>query len=216
LRRQAPSDRGRRDASAVVIQSGATFVAAGVDRLLGTADVVVRPLPSNTETDPVVVGVALDTEGNPQLVLDPQALVAAAQVSRAMQVESQASPRWPVLVIDDSLTTRMLEQAILESAGYDVELATSAEEAITKAKTKRYGLFVVDVEMAGMDGFEFVSRTRADPVLREIPAILVTSRGSDEDRQRGRDAGANGYIVKGEFDQNHLLQSIRELIGEGQ
>jgi two-component system chemotaxis sensor kinase CheA len=66
-----------------------------------------------------------------------------------------------------------------------------------------------------MDGFEFVASTRADPDLRETPAILVTSRGSAEDRQRGRDAGARGYIVKGEFDQGHLLQAIRELIGAG-
>lgn len=120
-----------------------------------------------------------------------------------------------MLVVDDSLTTRMLEQSILESAGYEVELATSAEEALSKAKEKRYGLFVVDVEMPGMDGFEFVASTRADPDLRETPAILVTSRGSAEDRQRGRDAGARGYIVKGEFDQGHLLQAIRELIGAG-
>jgi two-component system chemotaxis sensor kinase CheA len=120
-----------------------------------------------------------------------------------------------VLVIDDSLTTRMLEQSILESAGYDVELATSAEEGLSKAKSKRYGLFVVDVEMPGMDGFGFVARTRADPVLCETPAILVTSRGSVEDRQRGRDAGASGYIVKGEFDQGHILQTIRDLIGTG-
>jgi len=216
LRRHAPSDRRRRYWSAIVVQFGAALAAVGVDRLLGTADVVVRPLPSQTETDAVVAGAALDSEGNPQLVLDPRELVAAARAGRGILAEAAAVARWPVLVIDDSLTTRMLEQSILESAGYEVELATSAEEAIGKAKGKHYGLFVVDVEMPGMDGFEFVSRTRADPGLRETPAILVTSRGSQEDRQRGREAGARGYIVKGEFDQVHLLHTIRELIGEGQ
>src|ERR1019366_6513551 len=156
-----------------------------------------------------------DSEGHPQLVLDPEGLVAAARVGRGALAEPEPPPRRPALVIDDSLTTRMLEQSILESAGYEVELATSAEEALGKAKDRRYGPFVVDVEMPGMDGFEFVGRTRADPVLRETPAILVTSRGSVEDRQRGRDAGARGYIVKGEFDQGRLLQTIRDLIGAG-
>jgi two-component system chemotaxis sensor kinase CheA len=215
LGRPTSSDRGKRHWSAVVIQSGTTLAAVGVDRLLGTASVVVRPLPSHTEVDTIVAGAALDAEGHPQLVLDPEGLIAAAKERRGAISKPDVLPRRPVLVVDDSLTTRMLEQSILESAGYEVELATSAEEALGKAKHKRYALFVVDVEMPGMDGFEFVASTRADAVLRETPAILVTSRGSAEDRQRGKDAGARGYIVKGEFDQGHLLQAIRELIGAG-
>jgi two-component system chemotaxis sensor kinase CheA len=215
LRRPMTSDRGRRHWSAVVVEAGTALAAVGVDRLVGTSNVVVRPLPPEAEVDVVVAGAALDAEGHPQLVLDPEGLVAAAHLGRGALAEPDSPPRWPVLVIDDSLTTRMLEQSILESAGYDVELATSAEEGLGKAKNKRYGLFVVDVEMPGMDGFDFVARTRADPVLRETPAILVTSRGSGEDRRRGRDAGASGYIVKGEFDQGHLLQTIRDLIGAG-
>jgi two-component system chemotaxis sensor kinase CheA len=118
-----------------------------------------------------------------------------------------------VLVIDDSLTTRMLEQSILESAGYEVDLAVSAEEALEIARRKRYALFLVDVEMPGLDGFGFVERARADPALHDIPSVLVTSRAAPEDRQRGRDVGARGYIAKGEFDQAELLAMIRPLIG---
>jgi two-component system chemotaxis sensor kinase CheA len=126
---------------------------------------------------------------------------------------TEPTTRLPVLVVDDSLTTRMLEQSILESAGYEVDVATSAEQALEKSKARAYGLFVVDVEMPGMDGFEFVARTRTDPSLRNTPAILVTSRGSAEDKRRGFEAGARAYIVKGEFDQGHLLRAIRELVG---
>jgi two-component system chemotaxis sensor kinase CheA len=72
---------------------------------------------------------------------------------------------------------------------------------------------MVDVEMPGMNGFEFVEKTRADAQLREVPAILVTSRGSPEDRRRGLEAGARAYVVKGEFDQSQLLSAIRELLG---
>jgi two-component system chemotaxis sensor kinase CheA len=64
-----------------------------------------------------------------------------------------------------------------------------------------------------MDGFEFVTKVRADPVLQGIPCVLVTSRNAPEDLQRGYKAGARAYIVKGEFDQNQLLQVIRNLIG---
>ena len=202
--------------SAVVVQAGGRCVALGVERLLGAATIVMRELPSVIEADAVVAGASLDAEGTPQLVLDPAGLVAAAERSRGetfkAAAETQGQPA-PILVIDDSLTTRMLEQSILEAAGYQVELAVSAEDGLIKAHDHRYSLFIVDVEMPGMDGFGFVAQTRADPVLRDIPAILVTSRDAVADRLRGQQVGASAFIVKGEFDQMQLLQTIRTLIG---
>jgi two-component system chemotaxis sensor kinase CheA len=117
-----------------------------------------------------------------------------------------------VLIVDDSLTTRMLEQSILESAGYEVVLASSAEEGLDVAGRQPFGLFLVDVEMPGMDGFSFVARTRQDAELADVPAIMVTSRDSPDDLRRGVEAGASDHIVKGEFDQERLLARIRELI----
>ena len=172
-----------------------------------------RPMPPGVNADPVVAGASLDAEGNPQLVLDAAGLLAACEQFQSGAAEGDAPRRLPILVIDDSLTTRMLEQSILESAGYDVEIAVSAEQGLEKARQKRYGFFIVDVEMPGMDGFEFVTRTRADPVLGSVPAILVTSLGAPEHRQRGLEAGASAFIVKGEFDQTLLLDRIRSLLG---
>ena len=199
--------------SAIIIEGRSGTAAIGVDRLLGTANVVVRPLPSLAVADTIVTGTSLNAEGDPQLILDPDGLVAAASRGHGTSIEKPAAKRAPVLVIDDSLTTRMLEQSILESAGYEVEVATSGEEGLEKARTKQYGLFLVDVEMPGMDGFEFVARTRADAQLSAVPSILVTSRNSIEDRRRGEQAGARAYIVKGEFDQGYLLRMTRELFG---
>jgi two-component system chemotaxis sensor kinase CheA len=106
----------------------------------------------------------------------------------------------------------VLEQSILESAGYAVELATCAEEGLDKARRRRYGLFLVDVEMPGMDGFGFVRAIRADPALADTPAILVTSRDTPQDRRRGAEAGAHAYVVKGEFEQGKVLEIIRGLL----
>ena len=197
----------------VVVVAGAGGLAAiGVDRLLGTVRIVARPLPDRLNASSIVVGASLDAEGNPQLVLDPDALVVAAQRGDADRLDPPSVAR-PVLVIDDSLTTRMLEQSILESAGYDVDVAISAEEGLDILRHKRYGVILVDVEMPGMDGFTFIERIRADTSLREIPAILVTSRASPEDRQRGRDVGAHGHVLKSEFDQAELLAMIAPLMG---
>jgi two-component system chemotaxis sensor kinase CheA len=211
LRQPSTGRQAAQRFSAVVVRSGMERAAVGVDRVLSTATVLLRPIPAFAGVDPVVAGAALDAEGNPQIVLDPAALVLAAGMKQAISVQ-EAPPRTPVvLVIDDSLTTRMLEQSILETAGYEVHLATSGEEGLEKARTADYDLFVVDVEMPGMDGFEFVTRAGSTPALADVPCILVTSRNSPQDKKRGEEAGARAYVVKGEFDQAQLLQTIRRL-----
>ena len=198
--------------TAIVVAGAEGIAAIGVDRLLGTGKIVVRPLPQGMAASPIVVGATLDADGNPQLVLDPDGLVAAAHRGSIGEFDAPA-PKRPVLVVDDSLTTRMLEQSILESAGYDVDVALSGEEALDRVRDKRYALILVDVEMPGMDGFTFIEHLRADQTLRDIPAILVTSRAGPEDLQRGRDVGAQGHIVKSEFDQAQLLSMIAPLAG---
>ena len=203
--------RGKEWWMMVIVAAGDELVAVGVDRLLAVGNVVVRALPRLAPAHPLIAGAALDDDGTPRLVLDPHGLVAAARGGQhRLPVTEQRVPH--VLVIDDSLTTRMLEQSILESAGFLVDTATSAEEGLEKARRGNYQLFLVDVEMPGMDGFTFVETTRADPALRAVPAILVTSRNAAADRQRGLDAGASDYVVKGEFDQVRLLTTIRKLV----
>ncbi|GAB7051131.1 hybrid sensor histidine kinase/response regulator [Catenuloplanes indicus] len=217
-----PAPAAKTAAVAVVVKAGADIVAVCVDRLLGTSVLIVRPLPELAPAGPVISGLSMDAEGNPRLVLDPHGLVAAGGRSTAARTgeaapmattEDDAAGRRPILVVDDSLTTRMLEQSILESAGYQVDLAASGEEGLERAKYRSYALFLVDVDMPGIDGFTFVEQTRADPVLRETPAILVTSRSSPEDRRRGFDVGASAYVVKSEFDQEELLDYIKGLVG---
>ncbi|MFI7586887.1 response regulator [Spongisporangium articulatum] len=184
-------------------------VAAAVPRLLGTAEPAVRPLPLLTPATALVAGVWLDGD-TPRLVLDPAAVVAAA--TRRGPTPAVPAPRAPVLVIDDSLTTRMLEQSILESAGYRVEVASSAEEGLARASRTRYSVVLCDVEMPGMDGFGFLEQVRSRPELRDLPCILVTSRASAADRQRGLDAGADAHIDKGQFHQGVLLETIHRLL----
>ncbi|WP_433044450.1 hybrid sensor histidine kinase/response regulator [Dactylosporangium sp. CS-033363] len=214
----APNGNATAGAVAVVLASGDDVFAVGADRLLGTSTLVVRPLPELAPAAPVVGGVSIDAEGNPRIVLDPAGLATAAATAGGSQIfaepeEVAASELPPILVVDDSLTTRMLERSILESAGYRVELAASAEEGLERARRRPYALFLVDIDMPGLDGFAFVEMTRADPQTARTPAILVSSRASAEDRRRGADAGAAAYMVKSAFDQEELLARIRELAG---
>lgn len=211
--RQSRQSAPRAAWPAVIVSAGTRRAAVAVDRLRGASEVVIRPLPPAVPVDPIVAGAFLDAEGNAELVLDAAGLLAAVEGSAGSTAPEAEPVRSPVLVIDDSLTTRMLEQSILESAGYEVELAVSAEQGLEKARQREFGVFIVDVEMPGLSGFEFVELTRADPKLGRVPAILVSSRASNEDRQRGEAAGASAYVVKGDFDQNVLLGTIRRLLG---
>lgn len=197
--------------SAVIVAGGDAMAAIGVDRLRGTSRVVVRPMSERVPKSALVAGVSLDAEGNPQLVIDALGLVSQAP-RIAMQVDAGTPAQIAILVVDDSLTTRMLEQSILESAGYAVDVAASGEEGLDAARRKAYALILVDVEMPGIDGFTFVEQARADPQLHETPIILVTSRNAPEDIRRGHEVRANGYVVKGEFNQTKLLGMIRPLV----
>ncbi|WP_240670540.1 hybrid sensor histidine kinase/response regulator [Actinoplanes solisilvae] len=215
LRATPPDKSDSGSGVAIVLAADRDTVAIGVDRLAGTTTLVARPLPDLAPAAPVIGSVSIDLDGNPRLVLDAHGLVAEARhESTAARSESAAVPRsrMPILVVDDSLTTRQLERSILESAGYEVDLAASGEEGLEKARARAYGLYLTDIDMPGIDGFTFVERTRADPALAPVPAILVSSRASAEDRRRGTDVGASAYVVKGEFNQEELLAHIRRLI----
>lgn len=202
---------GRRHVTVVIIQGETGTAAVGVDRLLGVTESVVRPLPALADAAAYVAGASLGANSAPRLVLDARALAVAIGAAEA-EGPAPVATRRPILVVDDSLTTRMLEQSILESAGYLVDLAVSGEDALRRLRECHYGLLLVDVEMPGMDGFALIEQLRLDPAWREIPAILVTSRESRHDRQRGLAVGAQDYVIKGEFDQRRLLRRIGELL----
>jgi two-component system chemotaxis sensor kinase CheA len=203
-----------RPMTAVILSAADTISAVAVERLCGIDTVVLRPLPAACPADPLILGVHLDGEGNPRMVLDPEVLVKQRYRNDAENGAhiGAVNAATPILIIDDSLTTRMLESSILESAGFTVEMASSAEEGLDMAHRNLYALFLVDVEMPGMDGFSFVERTQTDPLLRDVPSVLVTSRDSAEDRRRAKDCGARAHIIKGEFDQAEFLQRVAELV----
>jgi two-component system chemotaxis sensor kinase CheA len=118
-----------------------------------------------------------------------------------------------ILVVEDSITSRVLLKNILESAGYRVTTAVDGVDAYTALKTATFDLVVSDVEMPRMDGFDLTEKIRADKQYSELPVVLVTALGSREHRERGIEVGANAYIVKSSFDQSNLLQVVGQLLG---
>src|SRR5262249_31321317 len=145
--------------TAVIVGTDDGPIGLGVDRLTGLKSIVARPAPAPAALSAAVGGATLDLDGDPELVLDVAGLTAILRASQPKPAVAPAQQR-SVLVIDDSMTTRMLEKSILEGAGYDVDMAESAEEGFERLLGKRFGLILVDVEMPGMDGFDFIGRLR--------------------------------------------------------
>jgi two-component system, chemotaxis family, sensor kinase CheA len=117
-----------------------------------------------------------------------------------------------VLVVEDSLVAGELQKSILVAAGYEAEIAHDGAEALEMLPQRPWDLVVADVDMPRMDGFELTARLRADARFKTLPVIIVTARESVEDRRRGFEAGANAYVLKQEFDQIQLLDTVQRLI----
>jgi two-component system chemotaxis sensor kinase CheA len=160
------------------------------------------------------LGAAILGDGRIALVLDPNHLLNAPREETALDRHADVTLRPPgtVLVVDDQFSARELQRSILEVAGYRVEVARDGLEALRRiGEMTELDLVVTDVQMPEMDGFELVEAIRADDAHRSLPVVVVTSLGDEASRRRGADAGADAYVVKNEFDQEALLETIERL-----
>jgi two-component system, chemotaxis family, sensor kinase CheA len=201
----------------VVLSAGDGCVAMAVDELVGECEVLSRPIPRTLMTSPIVAGAAAVGGGRTVPVLNPAELVrlsigAARQGTLAeLSMPAMRQTTHSILVVEDSLTSRTLLKNMLELAGHRVEVAGDGVEGLRKLRTGRFDLVVSDIEMPNLDGIALTQAIRADAMLARLPVILVTSLASPADRERGAEAGANAYIVKSDFEDGNLLQSIAEL-----
>jgi two-component system chemotaxis sensor kinase CheA len=201
---------------AVLLNAGGLRLALAVDELLVEQEAVMRPV--GRKPLPRVSGAVLLGSGKVALVLDAQAAVLAglAEVGGPgvkVAAAAAAPARRRVLVVDDSITTRALEQSILEAAGYDVLTAVDGSEAWRALLEHGADLVVADVEMPRMDGFALCEAIRGSKRFKELPIVLVTAMETPEHRARGLEVGADAYIGKSSFDQQGLLDTIRQLLG---
>jgi two-component system chemotaxis sensor kinase CheA len=202
---------------ALILRSGDKLVAFLIDDLLSEQELVVKNLGREMVRVRNVGGVALLGTGKVIVILNPSDLVKAAQASVRHGASAPAEvvetrPHARILVVDDSITTRTLEENILEAAGYEVLTAAEGREALDLLRRARCDLIIADVEMPRMDGLKLTEAIRRDKELKHLPLILVTSREQPSDRERGMLAGADAYIVKSEFDQDELLETIGQLL----
>lgn len=204
---------GDNSTNVVVLQVGGRKIALLVHRVLGRRQAVIKGLSEHLRTNPLLSGGGITTEGRIAFLLRPKALLERVDgVQDAMPVEHETQEKHSVLVVDDSLTTRMLEKRVLDGAGYKTTLACNGVEALKELEKQRFDLIIVDFEMPEMDGVNLTRHIRGDSRLSKTPIIMLTSRGDDEDKRLGLLAGVQAYLVKGNFDQAHFLSVVEDLI----
>ncbi|GAW66132.1 chemotaxis protein CheA [Geoanaerobacter pelophilus] len=214
LPRQA---KGAQALAVIVLKLADQRLAFAVDAHLGSSEVVVKGLGKQFRRVRFLFGATIMGDGNPALILNVPDLFAAAANGGRAAVRDEAggaeARRFRVLVVDDSITTRTMEQSILLTHGYQVVTAVSGEDALDKCDAEDFDLIISDVEMPGVNGFELTRRLRESERYREVPVIIVSSLSRDEDKRQALQAGAQAYIVKGAFDQGMLLETVQMLIG---
>ena len=204
----------------LALQTADRAVAFEIDDMQSDMEVVLKSLGRELENAPFVTGAALLGSGEIIIVLDANELVRRSMgmgmvvrqrlMARQPELVTRTRPR--VLVVDDSITTRTLEKNILEAVGFEVFVAIDGVEAWQRIAELDPDVVVTDVEMPNMNGFELTRRIKNDETTKKLPVVLLTSLSKPEQRAEGLKAGADAYLVKTNFDQQELLETIQSLL----
>lgn len=125
-----------------------------------------------------------------------------------------AMERGAVLVVEDDFDTRLAYRTLLEHAGWTVREAGDGEQALRVAVDAVPRVVVVDISIPLLDGWETTRRLKLDVRTRDVPVLLVTAHDLDEDRERARELGCAGYLVKPVTGAD-LVSTVERLAGGG-
>ncbi len=206
--------RPQRGMLLVVLRVRNERFAVRVDQLLDERDMVLKPLPEHMRRLNLVAGMVITGKNELVNVLHAPALLDMARQAEAAGIALETAEQLGahVLVVDDSRNAREIEKEVLEAHGYRVTLACDGLEAMEAALRQKFDAVLTDIDMPGLDGFALTEYLRQMESYRTCPIIILTGRESHDDKQRGIAAGADAYIVKHDFDQNNLVNSLRALL----
>ncbi|MCH9743314.1 MAG: response regulator, partial [Gammaproteobacteria bacterium] len=204
------------DMLALVISRGRSTVAFIIDEIIGEREIAIKALMQPLTKSKFITGATISGRGDVILVLHSGDLVDIAlesntgQLSKDSKLEEQTAPN--VLLVEDSISTRTLEESIFKNRGYEVTSVVNGSEAWGLLQEKNFDIVVTDVEMPVMNGFELTEKIKNDKRLKDIPVLMVTSLSTEEDKKRGVKAGADAYISKGKFEAAGLLKIVEQLL----
>ncbi len=194
-----------------------------VDRFLGERELAVQVLDPRLGKVKDISAAAMLDDGSPSLIIDVDDLVRSidklvshGQLNK-LNLDTQLmgeKERQKILVVDDSITVREVQRNLLETYGFDVDVAVDGMDGWNTVRSNEYDLVITDVDMPRMDGIALVENIKKDPQLKGLQVMIVSYKDRPEDRQRGLSAGADYYLTKGSFHDESLRDAVIDLIGE--
>ncbi len=118
-----------------------------------------------------------------------------------------------ILVIEDTEDNRRILNDLLTNAGFELFEASDGESGVAMAEQHKPDLILMDIQLPVFDGYEATRRIKANPALKHIPIIAVTSYALSGDKQLAVDAGCDGYVAK-PFSPRQILAKVREFLPE--
>lgn len=191
-----------------------------VEKFMGQKELSVQNLDPRLGKIQDVASAALSEQGKPILIIDMDDFIRSTELTINGKYEAyfELEPRYrqvakKILFIDDSLTVRELVKNLLALYGYSVELAVDGVDGWNTLRRSRFDLVITDIDMPRMDGIELVERIKSDNRLGAIPVMIISYKDRNEDRNRGLHAGADYYFAKGSFQDELLIDAVKDLIG---
>ncbi|WP_461057678.1 hybrid sensor histidine kinase/response regulator, partial [Silanimonas algicola] len=208
----------------LLARSGDLRAAICVDQVLGSREIVVKPVGPQVSSVTGIFGATIMGDGSVVVILDvaPLARRFNALAAEAIVEDRPATPvaaplaerKVPfVMVVDDSITMRKVTGRVLERHNFEVGTAKDGVDAIEKMAERVPDLMLLDIEMPRMDGYELAQTMRGDARLRDVPIIMITSRTGDKHRQRAFEIGVNRYLGK-PYQEPELIRHVFELLAE--
>ncbi|MEZ6183525.1 MAG: hybrid sensor histidine kinase/response regulator [Planctomycetota bacterium] len=200
--------------SLLLVRHAHALLALVVEDLLDERSVVVKPLGWPLELMPGFSGVVHLPWGEVALLLHVPDLFALRRQGqeRVHALTKRLPSRRTVLVVDDSVMSRQLVSRYVEALGFDLVTAVDGMDAWGILERLVPDAVISDLEMPRLNGLNLIRRMRADERLAEVPAIVISTRGSPADRQAGLEAGADAYLSKAELNEQSFRQTLERLL----
>jgi chemosensory pili system protein ChpA (sensor histidine kinase/response regulator) len=224
----------------VIVNVAGKQVGIVVEEVLGKDEIVIKSLGEYLRNVKLFPGTTIASDGSLILLIDVNRLVAFAKGDHSTLIPSASAARIfapgaaavaagtipaeaidqvqdekLVVVADDSISIRKFVGRLLEKAGYRVKLTSDGLEALEFVSQNGCHLVITDLEMPRMNGYELMSGLRQNASTKDIPVLVVTSRGGAKHRERAVKEGAGGFLTK-PVQEEQFLAVVGQMIGAGQ